>query len=106
MMEPAMAKKTRKKAAAKAAKKSKAIAKKKNAKKTKAVAKKSRKAAAPKKSKSVVKKKSVARKKTIKPPPESFPHKIARALNEVFDTLTDAEHLDHQLDPGVSREPE
>jgi hypothetical protein len=106
-----MAKKSRKKAAAKAAKKSKAVAKKKSAKKiafkkTGAVAKKSRKAAAPKKPKAVVKKKPVVPKKAIKPPAESFPHKIARAVNAVFDTLTDAEYLDHQLDPGVSREPE
>jgi hypothetical protein len=50
--------------------------------------------------------KAAPRKTLRNPPPESFPHKIARAFNAIADTLTDAEHLDHQLDPGVSREPE
>jgi hypothetical protein len=117
-----MAKKKRKKAAPKAArktaKKSKPVSAKKAAKKaTKkrlkkkgASAKKARKPAARKKA-TAVKKTPIAA-KTINPPPqapqppESFPHKIARAFNAVVDTLVDAEHLDHQLDPGVSREPE
>jgi hypothetical protein len=64
----------------------------------------------PAKKKSIAKKtlktKSSTAKKISNPPPESFPHKIARAFNAIVDTLTDAEHLDHQLDPGVSREPE
>jgi len=121
-----MAKKTRKKAASRAAKKSKPVAKKKAAKKKSAVAKKTRKVAARKHSKPVAKKKSVAKttlqpktavkkppetktvalKPVANPSPESFPHKIARAFNAVVDTLSDAEHLDHELDPGVSREPE
>lgn len=121
-----MAKKTRKKAASKAAKKSKPVTKTKAAKTKGAVAKKSRKVAALKKPKSVAKKKPVAKttlqtKTAVKKPPEtktvapkpianplpeSFPHKIERAFNAVVDTLADAEHLDHELDPGVSREPE
>lgn len=106
-----MAKKTRKKSAAKATKTSKALTRKKGARKKTAVAKKSRKVAARKKSKPIAKKKPVAkktpaRKKIRKPPPESFVEKVEDAFTAVVDILTDAERLHHKLDPGVSREPE
>jgi hypothetical protein len=98
-----MAKKSRKKAAAKATKKTKALTKKKaakkSAKKTIAVTKKRRKTAAPKKP---IAKKAAAR----KPLPESLLHKIEGEFTALVDTLTDAEHLHQKLDPGVSREPE
>jgi hypothetical protein len=123
-----MAKKTRKQTASKATKRSKAStkkkgAKKKAAKKTAAIAKKQRKIAAPKKSTAVAKKKAVAKKpltakkaliakkapagkKIRKPPPESFIDKVEDAITAIVDTITDAERLHRQLDPGVSREPE
>jgi hypothetical protein len=41
-----------------------------------------------------------------KPPPESLLHKIKSEFTAILDTLTDAEHLHENLDPGVSREPE
>jgi hypothetical protein len=91
----AMAKKARKKPASKAAKKSKGF------KKKGAMSKKKRKAAAKKKSKPVAKKRLGS-----KPPPKSFPGKVAGAFTALADTLTDAERLHHKLDPGVSREPE
>jgi hypothetical protein len=101
-----MAKKSRKRAAVKAARKSK-VSKKKKA----AAAKKGRKAVARKKSKPAAKKKLVARarpaRKTIrKPPPESFAHKVEDVVKEIADIFTDAERLDQKLNPGVSREPE
>jgi len=117
-----MAKKTRKQTASKATKRSKAStkkkgAKKKGAKKTAAIAKKQRKIAAPKKSTAVAKKKAVAKKALIakkapagkkirKPPPDSFIDKVEGAITAIVDTITDAERLHRQLDPGVSREPE
>jgi hypothetical protein len=112
-----MAKKTRTKAAAKAAK-LKASSKKKAAKK-KTVAKKvatkmaittkGRKAVAPKKSKPVAK--PAAKTKPAGEQPhqsllERVEKKIAGAFTAVADTLTDAEQLHEKLDPGVSREPE
>jgi hypothetical protein len=95
-----MAKKSRKKTAAKAAKKSKGSKKRKAA-----AAKKGRKAVARKKSKPVPKKKP-ARKKLPKLPPESFAHKVEDVVKEIADIFTDAERLDQKLNPGVSREPE
>ena len=99
-----MAKKTHKRAAAKAAKKSKALTRKKGAKKKSAATAKPRKAAAPHKSKPA--KKKPVRHKIAEPPPKSFPEKVAGAFTAVVDILTDAERLHHKLDPGVSREPE
>jgi phenylalanyl-tRNA synthetase alpha subunit len=98
---PAMAKKTRKKAAAKAAKKSKGLKKKKTA-----AAKKHRKVLARKKSKPIAKKKPAHKKLPKPPPPESFPHKVEDVIKEIADIFTDAERLHQKLDPGVSREPE
>jgi hypothetical protein len=105
-----MAKKTRKRVAAKAAKTSKAASKTKGAKtkgaETKgAVTKKRRKVAAGKKSKPVAKKKVPG--KEIHPSLlKNIEDKVADAFTAVVDTLADAERLHHQLDPGVSREPE
>jgi len=101
-----MAKKTRKRTAAKVTKKSKALTKKKSA-----ISKKRRKVAAQKKSKPIAKKKLIAKKKPAEKkistqPPESFPHKVADAFTAIVDILTDAEQLHHKLDPGVSNEPE
>ncbi len=100
-----MAKKTRKRTAAKVTKKPKILTKKKTArkkaaKKKSAISKKRRKVAAQKKSK------PIAKKKISMQPPESFPHKVADAFTAIVDILTDAERLHHKLDPGVSNEPE
>jgi hypothetical protein len=105
-----MAKKSRKKAAAKAAKKSKGSEKK------KAVpAKKRRKVLARKKSKPAAKKKLAAKAKSApktirKPPAESFVQKVEREAEDVIrgigDIFSNAEQLHQRLDPGVSREPE
>ena len=45
-------------------------------------------------------------KKTVEPPPKSFPEKVAGAFSTVVDILTDAEQLHHKLEPEISREPE
>jgi hypothetical protein len=105
-----MAKKSRKKAAAKAAKKSKGSKNKKTA-----AAKKGRKVLARKKSKPAAKKKLIAkarpaRRKIRKPPTVSFPQKVEREAEDIIrgigDIFSDAEQLHQRLDPGVSREPE
>jgi hypothetical protein len=101
-----MAKKTRKKSAAKAAKTRKKTAKRKNA-----VARKSRKVAARKKSKPVASKTLIAKEraapKTIrKPPPGGLLHEVEEIVTEVGDIFSDAEQLHQRLDPGISREPE
>ncbi len=118
-----MAKKKRKKPAAKAAKTAKASARKKVAKKKTAgkkivakktaVAKTRGKSAVAKQSKSVAKKpitkppvKPAAGTKPAAPPPESLSHKIAGAVGAVVDIFTDAERLHHKLEPGISNEPE
>ena len=106
-----MAKKTRKKSAAKAAKKSKTATRKKTAKKKNAVARKSRKVAARKKSKPVASKTLIAKEraapKTIrKPPPGGLLHEVEEIVTEVGDIFSDAEQLHQRLDPGISREPE
>ena len=100
-----MAKKRRKKAAARATKSAKVTAKRTSAKTKAAIAKTRRKVAAPKPSRPVAAKKP-ERKPIAKPRPESFAKKVAHAFTAVVDTLTDAERLHHKLDPGVSPEPE
>lgn len=95
-----MALKTSKRTASKAAKKSKAAAKKKGA-----VTKKIRKVAAQKKSQPAATKKRAGQ-EARNAPPKSFPNKVAGVFTAIADTVTDAERLHHQLDPGVSREPE
>jgi hypothetical protein len=108
-MGSAMAKKTRKKTAAKAPKKPKTSTKKKSAatktKKTKKQRKAAAKLVAPKKFKPVAKKKP-ADTTVSKPPPQSFVQKVENVFTGVVDTLTDAERLVRKLDPGDSREPE
>jgi len=61
---------------------------------------------APIATKAPVSKKAVAGKKIRKPVPKSFIGKVEGAITAIVDTITDAERLHHQLDPGVSREPE
>jgi len=101
-----MAKKTRKKATAKAAKTSKAASKKKGA------TTKGRKSAAPRKSKSLARPaaKPVAAPKPTEPAKPSFLKRVEKKAASLFtgiaDTLADAEQLHEKLDPGVSREPE
>src|SRR5579871_6782871 len=113
----AMAKKARKKVAAKANKPAKRATKRRGA-----VAKSRRKAATAKKAKPVAKKakpivkqaKPVAEKPIVAPQaapqPQSFvkrvEQKIEGAVAAVIDTLTDAERLHHKLDPGVPPIPE
>jgi hypothetical protein len=116
-----MARKARKKAAARAAKTPKASRKKKAAKR-KAVAKnaakkivttRSLKAATPKNSKPVAK---PATKTAATPNPAGGPaqpsllkrieKKAASVFTGIADILTDAEQLHEKLDPGISREPE
>lgn len=95
-----MAKKTRKKAAAsaaKAAKTAKAPARKKGAAANK------RKVAARKKSTAVARK--PAGKKAGKSLLKTIEHKVADAVMAVVDTLTEAERLHHQMEPGVPRNP-
>jgi hypothetical protein len=102
--EPAMAKKSRKRAAAKAAKKSKGSKKKKTT-----AAKKGRKAVARKKfaaKTKLITKARPARKIIRKPPPESFVHKVEDVITGIGDIFTDAERLHQKRDPGISREPE
>ncbi len=119
-----MAKKARKKVAAKANKPAKRATKRRGA-----VAKSRRKAATAKKAKPVAKKakpivkqakpvakpaKPVAEKPIVAPQaapqPQSFvkrvEQKIEGAVAAVIDTLTDAERLHHKLDPGVPPIPE
>jgi hypothetical protein len=101
-----MAKKTRKKSAAKAAKTRKKTAKRKNA-----VARKSRKVAARKKSKPVASKTLIAKERAApntirKPPPGGLLHEVEEVVTEVGDIFSDAEQLHQRLDPGISREPE
>jgi hypothetical protein len=101
----AMVKKTRKKSAAKAAKKAKASSKTKGAKKKAAPAKSRRKVAARKKSKPAANKKP-AGKKVHKSLLKEIEDKVSGAFHAIVDTFTDADRLHHQLDPGVSKEPE
>lgn len=83
-----MAKKTRKKPAAKKTKK----------KKKSAGARKTRKAA--------VKRKAPARKKMPAAKRKGIISKIVGAATAVVDTLTSAESLHHKMEPHVSRDPE
>jgi hypothetical protein len=106
-----MAKKTRKKAAAKAAKTAKTSSKKKVAQK-KAVAKKfTTKAATAKSPKATVPKKPPAPSNLASKPAQpsllrKVENKVAGAFRAITDTLVDAEQLHEKLDPGISREPE
>lgn len=96
-----MAKKARKKVAAKATK----TAKRKSAPKRKAAVTTARhKTAAPKKAKAAAKQQPAA--KPAAQPRRSIVQRIEGAVSAVFDTLTDAERLHHKLDPGISPEPE
>ena len=123
-----MAKKTRKKPAAKAAKKSKALTKRKSAKKKvaarkTAVAKKRRKsvakpaapktaapktaapkAAAPVKPAPIVLAKPAPKQSVPPPRRKSIVQRIEGAVTAAVDILTDAEQLHHRLDPDPSRD--
>ena len=92
-----MARKTRKKSAAKAKKKPAAVTKKKR--KTK------RKTAAKNKSKPAARKKPARKAKPkTKPKPKGVIAKIVADFKAVVDTLTDAERLHHKLEPRGSPE--
>lgn len=87
-----MARKARKKSAAKTGKK---------AKKKPVVGKKKRKTAAKRRTKLAARKKAAR-----KPEPKGIFAKIVGDFEAVVDTLTDAERLHRKLEPRVSREPE
>ena len=91
-----MAKKTRKKSAAKSKKG------KKSRKKASVGARKRRKSAV----KKTARKKAAPRKKRPHAKPKGFVAKIVGAATAVVDTLTDAERLHHKLEPHVPRDPE
>jgi len=99
-----MAKKTRKQAAAKAAKAAKSMRKTGGAKKP-AAARSGRKVTAPRKVKAGARKRP-AGKKIQKSFLKDVERKVAGAVTGLVDTLTDAERLHQQLDPGISNEPE
>jgi hypothetical protein len=100
-----MAKRMRRKAAAKAPKRTKA------ARKTKRAASKTRrKTATPKKLKAAAPTKPQAPAPQAQPatkpsgaPRESLAHRIGGAFKAVVDTLSDAERLHHQLDPDPTK---